>query len=94
MPADHDTRQPAAEPKASPAKARKRNPVKAGPDTGKRSLNLRIDDESYKRLSVHALMTGSTISGLVEGYAKSLRDFSMPHRLGGGLAGQGGQDDA
>ncbi len=55
-------------------------------DTGKRSLNLRIDDDSYKRLSVHALMRNTTISDLVMAFAQTLREFSIPHRLGNGSA--------
>jgi hypothetical protein len=69
----------AAEGKGRGAKARRKTAKAEG---GKRSLNLRIDDDSYKRLSVHSLMRGTTISALVEGYAQSLREFSMPHRLG------------
>lgn len=74
--------QPAPRPKARP---RKRATAKAPADPqDKRSLNLRIDVESYRRLSVHALMTDRTISDIVMEFAKSLRDYSMPHRLGGG----------
>lgn len=58
-------------------------PIDIDPQS-KRSLNLRIDVESYRRLSVHALMTDRTISDIVMEFAKSLRDYSMPHRLGGG----------
>ena len=54
-------------------------PAKAPTETGKRSLNLRIDEDSYRRLSVHALMRNATISSLVEGYAQSLKEFSI-HR--------------
>lgn len=74
----------AADAKGRGARARKRPGAKAPADTAKRSLNLRIDDDSYRRLSIHALMRNTTISDLVMGYAQSLREFSMPHRLGGG----------
>ena len=64
-------------------KARRRGGARPA-DPGKRSLNLRIDDDSYKRLSVHALMRNATISELVMGFAQTLREFSIPHRLGNG----------
>lgn len=45
---------------------------------GKRSLNLRIDYEAHERLAVHALRRGTTISALVEGFAKDhLREFHI-----------------
>ncbi len=45
---------------------------------GKRSLNLRIDYEAHERLAVHALRRGTTISSLVEGFAKEhLREFHI-----------------
>ena len=90
MPAPTDPRADAAEPKPKPARARKRpTPASDGTD-GKRSLNLRIDLESYRRLSVHSLMTEKTISELVMEFARGLREYSMPHRLGGGNStGQG-----
>ena len=73
----------ANEGKSGKPKARRKTGAKGAGETAKRSLNLRIDDDSYKRLSVHSLMRGTTISALVEGYAQSLREFSMPHRRGG-----------
>ena len=66
-------------------KARRRGAARPA-DPGKRSLNLRIDEDSYKRLSVHALMRNTTISELVMGFARTLREFSIPHRLGNGPA--------
>lgn len=77
----------AGDAKSKPPKARRRTATKAQGDTGgKRSLNLRIDDDSYKRLSIHALMKKRTISELVMEYAQGLREFSMPARIGGGAA--------
>ena len=71
--------------KATGGRARRRSSGKAPMPAaaGKRSLNLRIDDDSYKRLSIHALMRDATVSELVMEFAQSLRDYSMPHRLGG-----------
>jgi hypothetical protein len=62
------------------ARTRKRATVKASTDVGKRSLNLRIDEDSYKRLSIHALMKNKTMSDLVMEFAQThLREFSI-HR--------------
>jgi hypothetical protein len=73
----------AADAKGKATKTRKRASAKASTEApGKRSLNLRIDDDSYKRLSVHALMRNSTISDLVMEFARSLKEYSMPHRIG------------
>jgi ribonuclease PH len=84
MQADDATAPPADAAKGRPAKVRRRPSPKADTDGAeKRSLNLRIDTESYRRLSVHALMGNTTISAMVEGFAKSLKGYSMPHRLGG-----------
>jgi hypothetical protein len=69
----------APEDKPKGARTRRRPTAKAPTDNGKRSLNLRIDEDSYRRLSVHALMRNATISSLVEGYAQSLKEFSI-HR--------------
>ena len=69
----------APEGKARGARTRRRTTAKAPTENGKRSLNLRIDEDSYRRLSVHALMRNATISSLVEGYAQSLKEFSI-HR--------------
>ncbi len=71
----------APEDKPRGARTRKRPTAKAPVENGKRSLNLRIDEDSYRRLSVHALMRNATISSLVEGYAQSLREYSI-HRHG------------
>lgn len=82
---DHvDVNLPEAKGKAT--RTRKRTGAKAPTDNGKRSLNLRIDQESYRRLSIHALMRDSTISDLVMEFASTLRDWSMPHRIGAGSA--------
>lgn len=84
MNAQDDENGSAVEAKGAKGRTRRRPGAKAPTDTAKRSLNLRIDDDSYRRLSIHALMRNTTISDLVAGYAQSLREFSMPHRLGGG----------
>ncbi len=64
------------------ARARKRPTAKTPTEAGKRSLNLRIDEDSYKRLSVHALMKNKTMSELVMEFAQAhLREFSI-HRHG------------
>ncbi|MGE5755410.1 MAG: hypothetical protein ACM35G_06815, partial [Planctomycetaceae bacterium] len=67
-------------------KTRRKASAKAPTENGKRSLNLRIDQDSYRRLSIHALMRDSTISDLVMEFAQTLREYSMPHRIGGGIA--------
>jgi hypothetical protein len=63
--------------------ARKRVGVKTPVENAKRSLNLRVDDDSYRRLNIHALMRDKTVSELVMEFAQGLREYSMPHRLGG-----------
>ncbi len=73
----------AAEGKTKGAKARKRTSTKAPVENTKRSLNLRIDDDSYRRLNIHALMRDTTVSELVMEFAQGLREYSMPHRIGG-----------
>ena len=55
----------ATEGKGRRASTRRRPTAKAPAENGKRSLNLRIDEDSYRRLSVHALMRNATISSLV-----------------------------
>ncbi len=56
---------------------------------GKRSLNLRVDYDAHERLAVHALRRGTTISALVEGFAREhLREFSI-HRNAGASGGKG-----
>jgi hypothetical protein len=73
----------APEGKGKGARTRRKASAKAPTENGKRSLNLRIDEDSYRRLSIHALMKNATISELVMGFAQDhLREFSMPHRLG------------
>jgi hypothetical protein len=57
-----------------------------------RSLNLRVDAETYERLTIHAMKRRGTISGVVMELAKAhLREYTMPHRVGqrGGDAGPG-----
>ena len=92
MPTDPDARAGADEPRVPALRTRKRTPAKPPTDPGKRSLNLRIDQESYRRLGVHALMRDTTISELVMEFARGLREYSMPHRLGGSATGPGGPD--
>jgi hypothetical protein len=74
------------EAKGKTPRTRRKASAKAPTDNGKRSLNLRIDQDSYRRLSIHALMRDSTISDLVMEFAQTLRDWSMPHRIGAGSA--------
>jgi hypothetical protein len=75
-----DANAPEGKPKG--ARTRKRPTAKAPTEAGKRSLNLRIDEDSYKRLSVHALMKNKTMSELVMEFAQAhLREFSI-HRHG------------
>ena len=77
----------APEAKGKSPRTRKRTGARTPTDTnGKRSLNLRIDEDSYRRLSIHALMRNTTISDLVMEFAQTLRDWSMPHRIGAGSA--------
>ncbi len=75
--------------KTKGAKPRKRAGAKPPAEHAKRSLNLRIDDDSYRRLNIHALMRDTTVSELVMEFAQGLREYSMPHRLG--KPEQGGQ---
>lgn len=78
---------------SKPAKARRRSSTK-GAKGEKRSLNLRIDADSYERLAVHALRRNTTISALVEGFAQeTLREFYIVRGRAGG-AGAGGDDEA
>jgi hypothetical protein len=79
----------ASEPKAKSGRARRKPGVKTPAlGTGKRSLNLRIDDDSYQKLNVHALMRNKTVSELVMEFAQSLKEFSI-HRNPSKNAGQG-----
>lgn len=76
-----------SEAKGKTTRTRKRTGARTPTDTnGKRSLNLRIDEDSYRRLSIHALMRNTTISDLVMEFAQTLRDWSMPHRIGAASA--------
>jgi hypothetical protein len=69
-----------------------RKPKRSSPvvrKDGKRSLNLRVDYDAHERLAVHALRRGTTISSLVEGFAREhLREFSI-HR---NAVASGGKD--
>jgi hypothetical protein len=69
----------ATEAKSKRASTRRKPTTRTPAENGKRSLNLRIDEDSYRRLSVHALMRNATISSLVENYAQSLKEYSI-HR--------------
>ncbi len=55
----------------------------------KRALNLRIDEDAHERLAIHALRRKTTISALVEGFAREhLREFSIHRNANGGKAGE------
>lgn len=71
----------ATEGKAKGGRTRRKASAKASIEAGgKRSLNLRIDEDSYRRLSIHALMKNKTMSDLVMEFAQGhLREFSV-HR--------------
>jgi hypothetical protein len=67
---------PANEPKPKSAKGRKSKPSDKA--TGKRSLNLSLPMDDYKRLATHALMLDINISDLVCKLAREhLRDFHI-----------------
>jgi hypothetical protein len=69
-------------------RTRKRPPGKPV-EVDKRSLNLRVDEATYQRLTVHAMMRKTTISELVMGFAREhLREFSI-HRNGARQGGEG-----
>jgi hypothetical protein len=73
-------------------KARKRPVVKAAgrPAAGKVKATLHLSAEASQRLSVHAAMTGTDRSGLVESLiVQHLRRFVARDR-GGGEGGNGG----
>jgi hypothetical protein len=78
--------------KGKGSKARKKPGAKTPTEgTGKRSLNLRVDDETYERLTIHAMKRRATISDLVMEFARvHLREFSV-HR-NGQRNSDGGQD--
>ena len=68
-----------AEQKSKAVKVRRRATTQAD-TSGKRSLNIRVDDDTYERLAIHALRRKTTISALVMEYARTqLREFSI-HR--------------
>jgi hypothetical protein len=68
----------ASEAKSKPTRARK--PKAADKATGKRSLNLSLPVDDYKRLATHALMQDINISDLVCKLAREhLREFTI-HR--------------
>jgi hypothetical protein len=80
----------AVEPARKAAKARRR--ATDAPKLPKRSLNLRVDEDCYERLSVHAMKRRTTISALVEQFAREhLRDYyiSRNSRAGEGNGDQG-----
>ncbi len=66
----------AGEPKGRRAQRGRRASTR--PETTKRSLNLRIDDDVYERLTVHAMKRRMTISDLVGEMTRShCRDFAI-----------------
>lgn len=72
----------ATEARGKRASTRKKATAKAPTENGRRSLNLRVDDETYERLTIHAMRRRTTISALVMSLAKEqLREYSI-HRLG------------
>lgn len=67
--------------KGKGGRTRRRTPAKPA-EAEKRSLNLRVDEATYQRLTVHAMMRKTTISELVMGFARDhLREYSV-HRNG------------
>jgi macrodomain Ter protein organizer (MatP/YcbG family) len=75
----------ASEVKVKGIKARRTKAPK--PQSGKRSLNLSLDNETYERLAVHALRGGTTISELVTKLAtENLREYHIS-RTAGRIAG-------
>lgn len=71
----------ASEAKAKGTKTRKAKAPK--PQTGKRSLNLSLDNETYERLAVHALRGNVTISELVTKLANdNLREYHITRTPG------------
>ncbi len=80
---------PSAPPdKGRAAKPRRRAATKPA-EPSKRSLNLRVDVDTYERLTVHAMKRSTTISDLVMELARMhLREFSV-HRIGVKGEGQG-----
>ena len=75
------------EPRGKGSRPRKRAAVKA--ETGRRSLNLRVPEAVYERLTIHAMKRHMTISDLVAELATAgLRDYAI-HRVGGRGEGSG-----
>jgi hypothetical protein len=72
-----------------PGKVRRRANAKASvAENGKRSLNIRVDEDTYERLAIHALRRKTTISELVMEFAKTqLREFTI-HRNGNAVKGE------
>jgi hypothetical protein len=80
----------APEGKSKSPKVRRKPSAKTPTPEARRSLNLRIDEDSYQRLNVHALMRGTTVSELVIGFAQThLREFVVHRRSASGSDGQG-----
>ncbi len=66
----------ASEAKSKPSRSRKPKPSQKA--TGKRSLNLSLPIDDYKRLATHALMQDINISDLVCKLAREhLREFHI-----------------
>ena len=78
MDMDKPSDQDAGDGKSKGGKTRKRTATPPARKDGKRSLNLRIDHDAHERLAVHALRRNTTISALVEGFAREhLREFHI-----------------
>lgn len=76
----------APEAKGKATRARRPRGAKPPSDTSKRSLNLRVDDETYERLHVHALRRRQTVSELVMELARAnLREFYKSPRRSPGV---------
>lgn len=87
MDAQDPTNINAPEDKGKPARTRRKPSARTQTpaDGGKRSLNLRIDEDTYERLHVHALRRRITVSDLVMDLAKSgCRDYYISRAPGGG----------
>jgi macrodomain Ter protein organizer (MatP/YcbG family) len=71
------------EDKGRATRTRRKPGAKTPTDTSKRSLNLRIDNETYERLHVHALRRRMTLSELVIDLAKThLREYFISRNGG------------
>lgn len=86
MDAKNGTNTNATAPPSPPARTRRRVSDKPATRPVKRNLNLRIDEDCYERLSIHAMKRRTTISALVELLASEhLRDYYVartPSRAG------------